>query len=56
MTPELFERECRYSVLIAIAREMFDRGILPARELRRIETIFREKYRPFFGPSLFENA
>jgi hypothetical protein len=46
MTQDRFERETNYALAIAAAREMLKRGILNERDIRKIETIFLQKYRP----------
>jgi len=46
---EQFERERRYQSAISIARTMFRKGLITEEELRVIDTILLEKYRPLLG-------
>ena len=49
MTTERFERETNYALALAAAREKLQRGIITQKDIRRIETIFRRKYRPILN-------
>ena len=49
MTPEQFAREKNYGASMAVARAMFSKGLITDREYRKIDTIFRKKYRPVIG-------
>ena len=49
MNNEQFERERRYQSAVSVARTMFRRGLITEDELRVIDTILLEKYRPLLG-------
>ena len=49
MTREQFEREKNYGALMAVARAMLSKGLINDKEYCKIDTIFRQKYRPIIG-------
>ena len=49
MTFEQFERERSYGVTMAVARVMLRGRVISKRDYRKIDTIFRKKYRPIIG-------
>lgn len=49
MTQEQFEREKNYGASMAVARAMLSKGLISDRDYRKIDTIFRKKYRPVIG-------
>jgi len=49
MTGVQFEREKNYGAGVAVARMMLSKGIITEKEYRKIDTIFRKKYRPVIG-------
>jgi len=49
MTKEWFERETNFALAMAAARGMLQREIIDQKDFRKIETIFRRKYRPIIN-------
>lgn len=49
MTFEQFERERSYGVTMAVARVMLRGRVISKRDYRKIDAIFRKKYRPIIG-------
>lgn len=49
MNEEKFRDEKLYQTTMLLARKMLREGIISEEEYRQIDTIFLEKYRPFFG-------
>lgn len=49
MTKEQFEREKNYGASMAVARAMLSKGLISEKEYRKIDTIFKQKYRPVIG-------
>lgn len=49
MSKEHFENERLYQATMAIARLLFEKGIISAEELLSIDTIMLEKYHPLLG-------
>lgn len=49
MTTEQFDREKRYQIAMHVARTMLNQTLISEQEYRQINTIFIEKYRPFYG-------
>ncbi len=49
MPKEEFRNEKLYQTTMRLARRMLEDGIISEEEYRQIDTIFLEKYRPFFG-------
>lgn len=49
LTPELFERETRYRVAMAIAKSMLKDGIITAEDYAVIDTIMIEKLQPILS-------
>jgi hypothetical protein len=44
-----FDRECLYQATLAVARTLYQRGLITDEELAVIDTKMREKYRPVLG-------
>jgi len=44
-----FERETNYGAAMAIARSMLTKGLINDRDYRKIDTMFRKKYKPLIG-------
>ena len=55
MTKEQFARERDYGVTMAIARTMLSEGLISEKDYRKIDTIFKTKYRPVIGGLPSEN-
>ena len=55
MTKEQFDREMHYGASMAIARTLLRSDIISAKEYRKIDTIFRKKYRPIIGAPISIN-
>jgi hypothetical protein len=49
MTFEQFERERSCGVTMAVARVMLRGRVINRRDYRKIDTMFRKKYRPIIG-------
>jgi len=49
MNREDFRRERLYQASIAIARTMFQKGLITDDELHQIDTMLLDKYRPLLG-------
>ncbi|MCL1882410.1 MAG: hypothetical protein FWF81_01475 [Defluviitaleaceae bacterium] len=49
MTNGQFERETNYGAAMAIARSMLTKGLINDRDYRKIDTMFRKKYKPLIG-------
>lgn len=49
MNKEQFNREKKYRVSIAIAKNLMDKGIISEKDYRKIDTRLVQKYRPIFG-------
>ena len=49
MTQEQFRCEMLYQATLAVAREMFSMGLFTEEEMRRIDTMMLEKYKPVLG-------
>ena len=49
MTEEQFRREKLYQATMTITRDMSRRGLLTEEEMRKIDTIMLEKYKPILG-------
>ena len=49
MTREQFNREKDYGAAMAVAKAMLRAGLITEREYRKIDTIYRRKYRPIIG-------
>jgi hypothetical protein len=49
VTTEQFEREKNYGASMAVARAMLSKGLINDRDYRKIDTIFKKKYRPVIG-------
>jgi uncharacterized membrane protein len=49
VTKEQFERQKNYGASMAVARAMLSKGLISDKEYRKIDTIFKRKYRPVIG-------
>ena len=49
MTPQGFEKEIRYQVMLSICRTMLGNGVISMDEFRSAEQLLREKYQPIFS-------
>lgn len=49
MTKEQFDSEIRYGAMMVIGRAMLSRGIVNEKDICKIDTILRRKYRPIIG-------
>jgi len=49
MTKPQFDREISYGVAMAITRSLLTKGLITDKEYRKIDTIFKKKYRPIIG-------
>ena len=56
MTETQFRAEMRYQVAIAMAKTLVDKGLLTHEEYAAMDAILLEKFRPFLGVLLSENA
>lgn len=55
MSKEQFRRETLYQTTMHLLRRMMERGLLSAEEYAVLDTMFSQKYRPFFG-ALFSDT
>lgn len=49
MTEDQFKREKLYQTMLAIVSLMFGQGLLTEEEIRAIDTILQEEYKPLMG-------
>ena len=49
MTKAQFNRESHYGTSMAVARAMLTKGLITDKDFRKIDTMFRQKYRPIIG-------
>jgi hypothetical protein len=49
VTKEQFEREASYGAAMAVARSMLTRGLISEKDYRKVDTMFKKKYRPLIG-------
>ena len=49
MTPEQFEREKIYRIILSIAKTMLKKDLISEREYKEIEGMMLKKYRPLLG-------
>jgi hypothetical protein len=49
MTTNQFEREKNYGVAMAVARMMLSKRLIGEKDYHKIDTIYKEKYRPVIG-------
>ena len=49
MTNEQFGREKNYGAAMAVARAMLSKGLISEKDYRKIDTIYKAKYRPVIG-------
>jgi hypothetical protein len=55
MSKEQFNREARYGAALAVARAMLVKGLITDKDFRKIDTMFKQKYRPLIGGLLGKN-
>ncbi len=56
MTETQFRAEMRYQVAIAMAKTLLKKGLLTPDEYTAMDVILLEKFRPYLGALLSENA
>ena len=56
MTPEELRNDMLYHMALSMAKTMLEKGLLSPEEYAEIDTILLEKYRPYLGTLLSENA
>ena len=49
MTKDQFDREKNYGIAMSIARRMLSEGLINDRDYRKMDTIFKAKFRPVIG-------
>ena len=49
MTNEQFDREKNYGAAMAVTRLMLSKGLISEKDYRKIDTIYKAKYRPVIG-------
>ena len=49
MTKERFEREKKYRVSLAIAKNLLNKEIITKSDYRKIDTMLTKKYKPLLG-------
>ena len=56
MSKEELHNDMLYHASISMAKSMLERGLITEEEYAEIDTILLEKYRPYLGKLLSENA
>ncbi|HUM61703.1 MAG TPA: hypothetical protein PLA31_09745 [Clostridia bacterium] len=56
MTPEQMRDDMRYHATLSVAKAMLEKGLITEKEYAEIDTRLLEKYRPYLGSLLSENA
>ena len=56
MTPEQMRDDMRYQAALSVAKGMLEKGLITEEEYAKIDTRLLEKYRPYLGSLLSENA
>lgn len=56
MRKEDIRRDMLYRVAISVARDMLDKGLINEKEYAQIDMILLEKYKPYLGKLLSDNA
>ena len=56
MTPEQMLDDMRYHATLSGAKAMLEKGLITEKEYAEIDTRLLEKYRPYLGSLLSENA
>ena len=56
MSKEELHNDMLYHAAISMAKSMLEKGLITEEEYAEIETILLEKYRPYLGSLLSENA
>jgi len=49
MTKSQFNREISYGAAMAIARSLLTKRLITDKDYRKIDTMFKKKYRPIIG-------
>ena len=52
---EQFKRETNYGAAMVIARAMLTKGLITGKDFCKIDTMFRQKYRPIIGGTQAKN-
>ncbi|MGI6176251.1 MAG: SHOCT domain-containing protein [Christensenellales bacterium] len=55
MTNDQFDREKNYGAAMALSRTMLSKGLISEKDYRKIDTIYKAKYRPVIGALPSEN-
>lgn len=56
MSKEELHNDMLYHAAISMAKSMLEKGLITEEEYPEIDTILLEKYRPYLGTLLSENA
>lgn len=56
MTSEQMRDDMRYQAALSVAKGMLEKGLITEEEYAEIDTRLLEKYRPYLGSLLSENA
>jgi transcription initiation factor IIE alpha subunit len=56
MSTEELHSDMLYHAAISMAKSMLEKGLITEKEYAEIDTILLEKYRPYLGTLLSENA
>ena len=56
MTPEEYRNDMLYHAALSIGKTMLEKGLITEEEYAEIDTILLQKYRPYLGSLLSENA
>lgn len=56
MSKEKLHNDMLYHAAISMAKSMLEKGLITEEEHAEIDTILLEKYRPYLGTLLSENA
>lgn len=56
MSKEELHNDMLYHAAISMAKSMLEKGLITEEEYAEIDTILLEKYRPYLGTLLSENA
>ena len=56
MSKEQYRSDMLYQVHLSIAKSMREKGLITADEYAEIDTMIIEKYQPYLGKLLSENA
>ena len=56
MSAEEIRNDMLYHAALPVAKDMLEKGLITEEEYAQIDTILLEKYRPYLGTLLSENA